>query len=174
MGNEFLSVVGTVEVFSLRVLSGSSVITTDDEVSRTEVLSDDRVPNSFPGSSHPHGEGQEGEGSHSLGVSADDRLVDTDTGEVVDISGLGESDDGVNEDVRVLLTGSTDGELSVSSVHGVTSLEGDDTGPRELVEVGSELGGSVCRVEPSILDLSRETSEKTYSEARRSRSVQES
>jgi hypothetical protein len=143
LSDELLSIVRTVKVLSLRVLSRSSVITTDDEVSRTKVLANDGVPDCLPRSSHPHSERKKGESSHTLGVGADDRLVDADTGEVVDISGLGESDDGVNENVGVLLTSGTDGELSVSSVHGVTSLESDDTGPRELVEVGSEFGGSV-------------------------------
>lgn len=143
LSDEFLSIVRTVEILSLRVLSGSGVVTTDDEVSRTEVLSDDRVPDGLAGSGHPHREGQEGERSHALGVRANDGLVNADTREVVNISGLRESDDGVDEDVGVLLTGSTNGELSVGSVHRVAGLERDDAGPRELVEVGSELGGGV-------------------------------
>ena len=129
LGYELLSVVRTVEVLTLRVLSRSSVITTDDEVSRSEVLSDDSMPNCLARSSHSHSERQESESSHSLGVGTDDGLVDTDTGEVVDISGLGESYDGVNENVGVLLTSGTNGKFSVSAVHGVSGLESDDTGP---------------------------------------------
>jgi len=105
------------------------VITTNDEVSRTEVLSDNGVPNCLTRSSHSHSERQESESSHSLRVGTDDGFVDSDTGEVVDISGLGESDDGVNENVGVLLTSSTNGKFSVSAMHRVSGLESDDTGP---------------------------------------------
>jgi hypothetical protein len=62
---------------------------------------------------------------------------------VVDISGLGQTDNGVNEDVGSSLSSSSDSELSVSSVHGVSGLESDNSPPRELVEVGSELSGGV-------------------------------
>lgn len=121
------------------------MITTDDEVSCTKVLSDDRVPNSFARSSHPHSEGKECESSHTLRVSTDDGFVNSNTSEVVNISGFGEADDGVNENVGVLLTSGTNGKLSVSSVHRVASLESDNTGPRELVEVGAKFSGSVWK-----------------------------
>lgn len=64
---------------------------------------------------------------------------------MVDVSSLGESNDGVDEHVGLVLAGSADGELAVSTVHGVARLERDDAAPRELVEVSAELGGSVCR-----------------------------
>lgn len=41
---------------------------------------------------------------------------------MVNVSGLGESDDRVNEDVGLSVSGSSDGELSVGSVHGVSGL----------------------------------------------------
>ena len=44
-------------------------------------------------------EGQEGKVTHAVGVFLHDRLVDANTGIVVDITRLGQTDDGVNEDV---------------------------------------------------------------------------
>jgi hypothetical protein len=79
--------------------------------------------------------------SKTLGVRRHESLVRADTGVVVDVSGLGEADDGVDEDVGAVLAGGTDGELAVSAVHGVTGLEGDNLAPCDLLEVGAELGG---------------------------------
>jgi hypothetical protein len=144
LSNELLRVVRTVEVFTLRVLSRSGVITSDNEVGGSEVFSDNSVPNGLSGSSHSHSQRKEGEVSHTFGVRGHERLVSSDTGVVVDISGLGKTDNGVDEDVGPSLTGGSDSKLSVGSVHGVSGLESNDLAPCELVEVVSELGGGVC------------------------------
>jgi hypothetical protein len=103
------------------------------------VLADNGVPESLTGTSHAHSEGQEGESSHAGGVAADNGFVDTDTGEVVDIAGLGQTDNGVDQDVGLARTSSTDSQLTMGTVHGVTSLEGNNTGPVQLLEVGADL-----------------------------------
>lgn len=123
----------------LPVLSRSSVIPTDDEVGSSKVLPNNRVPKSLPGSSHPHSQRQQGQSSHTIRVSLDDCFVDSYSSESINISGLGKSNDGVDEDVGEVLTSSTDSQLSVSPVHGVSGLEGNDSSPGELVEVGTEL-----------------------------------
>lgn len=46
-------------------------------------------------------------------------MVNTDTGEMVDVTGLGQTDDRVNEDVGLTGTGSTDSEFPVCAMHGV-------------------------------------------------------
>jgi hypothetical protein len=74
---------------------------------------------------------------HTLWVRRHEGLVSPDSGVVVDISRLGESDNRVNEDVCSSLSSSSDSEFSVGSVHGVSGLESDDGPPRELVKVGS-------------------------------------
>ena len=107
-------------------------------------------------------EGQEGKVTHAVGVFLHDRLVDANTGIVVDITRLGQTDDGVNEDVlsgvsaivvnriqrdahhSLALTGSADGQLPVRAVHRVARLEGDDLPPGELLEVVAELGRGVA------------------------------
>lgn len=72
------------------------MITSDNEVGSSKVLADDGVPDGLTRTGHTHGEGEEGEGSHSVGVGADDGLVDTDTGEGVNISGCGKVESGVS------------------------------------------------------------------------------
>ena len=84
--------------------------------------------------------------SHTLRVGRHQSLVSSDSSVVVDISGLGQSDDRVNKDVGSSLSSSSDSELSVGSVHGVSGLESDNLSPCNLVEVGSELRGGVCSV----------------------------
>lgn len=145
LGNELLGVVRTIEVLTLRVLTGTGVVSTDNEVGRTKVLSDNGVPDSLPGTSHPHSEGQESKVGHTLGIRGHESLVSSDTSVVINISGLGKTDNGVDEDVCSSLTGSSDGELSVGTVHRVSGLESDNLAPGELVEVSSELGGSVSK-----------------------------
>lgn len=140
--DEVLGVVRAVVVLAVLVLTGTSVVTTDNEVGRTVVLADDGVPEGLARTTHAHGEGKESESGHAVGVTGQESLVDTDTGEVVDVTRLGHANDGVDEDVGLLRAGSTDGKLTVSAVHGVASLESDDLLPSELVEVGSELRGS--------------------------------
>lgn len=142
LGNELLGVVRTIKVLTLRVLTGTGMVSADNEVGRTKVLSDNGVPDSLPGTSHPHGEGQESKVGHTLGIRGHESLIGSDTSVVIDISGLGKTDNGVDEDVCSSLTGSSDGELSVGPVHRVSGLESDNLSPGELVEVSSELGGS--------------------------------
>lgn len=56
---------------------------------------------------------------------------------VVDVSRLGETDDGVDEDVGLTISGGANGEFAMGSVHRVTSLERYDLAPCELLEVCS-------------------------------------
>ena len=140
-----LGVVGTVEVDTLGVLPGTGVVTTNNEVGGTMVLPDDGVPDGLTGTTHPHGQGQETEDGHAVGVAGEESLVGTDTGEVVDVTGLGQTDDGVDQHIGLLGTRGTDGQLTVSTVHGVSGLEGDNPGPAELVKMNAELRGGVAQ-----------------------------
>ena len=140
-----LSVVGAVEVLTLGVLTGAGVVTTNNEVGGTMVLPDDGVPDGLTGTTHTHGQGQETQDGHTVGVTGEESLVGTDTGEVVNVTGLGKTNNGVDQDVGLVGAGSTDSQLTVSSVHGVSGLESDNSGPAELVEVDTELCGSVAQ-----------------------------
>lgn len=141
--DKVLGIVRAVEILAGRILSGASVVTANDEVGGSVVLTDNGVPECLTGTSHAHGQGQERESSHAGGVAANDGLVDTDTSEVVNVTGLSQTNDGVDEDVGLARAGSANSQLAVSTVHGIAGLESNDTGPVELLEVGAELSGSV-------------------------------
>lgn len=143
--DEVLCVVRAVEVLALRVFAGPRVVPTDDEVGCAKVLADDGVPDGFARACHSHGEGKEGEVAHAVGIFGHDGLVYTYPSVVIDVARLGETDDGVDEDVGLTLTRCTDGELAVRSVHRVTCLECDDFAPGDFLEVRSELSGCVYR-----------------------------
>jgi hypothetical protein len=63
---------------------------------------------------------------------------------VVNVTGLGETNNGVDEDVGLARAGSADSQFTVSAVHGVSGLESDNSGPAKLVEVQTDLCGRVC------------------------------
>ena len=65
----------------------------------------------------------------SVRVAAHDGLVGSDTSVVIDITRLGQAHDGVNENVRLVLSRSSNGEFSMGAVHRVTSLESGNLAP---------------------------------------------
>ena len=72
-------------------------------------------------------------------------MVDTHPGEVVDVTWFGQADNGVDEDVSLASSGSADCQFSMGSMHGVTSLKGNDTRPAEFFKVNSEFRRSVAQ-----------------------------
>jgi hypothetical protein len=117
------------------------------EVGSTVVLSDDSVPDGFSRTGHSHGQGQQGQVRHTVGVLGHQSLVRSNTGVVVDISGLGQTDNRVDQDVGLSLSGRSDGQFSVGSVHGVSGLESDDLSPCHLLEEASQLGRGVSQID---------------------------
>lgn len=144
--NRVLGVVWAVELLALAVLSWAGVITSDNEVGRTEVLANDRVPDSLTRTTHAHGKREETEDGHTVRVAGKECLVDTDTGEMVNVSWLGKTDDWMNEDIGLARTSSANRQLTMSAVHWVAGLESNDAGPAQFVEVKAELSRSVFKV----------------------------
>lgn len=99
--NQVLRIVRAVEILSLRIFAWSGVVTADNEVSGTEILSNDGMPHSLPWSGHAHSERQKGQVTHSIRVFLHDRFVYSDAGIMINIAGLGEADNGVNEDILI-------------------------------------------------------------------------
>lgn len=141
--NGVLSIVGAVEVLALGVATGTGVVTADNEVSGTVVLTDDSVPDGLTGTTHTHGKAEQTQNGHAVGVTGEEGLIGTDTSEVVNVTRLGQTNDGVDQDVSLARASRADGQLTVSTVHGVTGLESDNAGPAQLVEVNAELSGGV-------------------------------
>jgi len=138
-----LSIVGAIELDTLGVASGASVVSSDNEVSGTMVLTDNGVPDGLTGSSHAHSKWEKAKDSHTIGISGEESLVDTYTGEVINVAWFGETHNGVDKDVCLTRPGSTDSELSVGPVHGIPRLESNNLGPSQLLKVQSQFGGSV-------------------------------
>ena len=119
------------------------MVTTNDEVGYTKVLSDDGMPHSFAGSCHTHGEWEQSELTHSVRVLGHNGLIDTYTGIVVNITRLRETDNRVDKDVSLALACSADRQFTVGTMHRITSLESDNLAPRELLEVCAKFGGRI-------------------------------
>jgi hypothetical protein len=62
---------------------------------------------------------------------------------VINVAGLCETDDGVNEDVGLPLTRCAHGQLAVSTVHGIACLEGDYFAPCQFFEMRAKLRRSI-------------------------------
>lgn len=175
--HRMLGVIRAVELDSLGVLARTSMVASNDEMCSSVILPDDGVPDGFTRSTHAHGQRQQTQDSHSIGVTGEDGLVHTHTSEVVDISGLSETDDGVDQDIRLTGAGGANRQFTVSPVHRIStavsltilgsyygnrkripSLEGDNPGPAELVEVSAQLCGSVYTIIVRILSFDRDLS----------------
>jgi hypothetical protein len=140
-----LGVVRSVELLSSAVLSGTGVVSANNEVGASVVLTDDGVPDSLTRTAHTHSQRKQTKDRHTVGVAGHESLVDTHTGEVVNVTGLGQTHNGVDEDIGLSVTGSTDSELTVSTVHRVSGLEGNNARPAKLVEVESEFGRGISQ-----------------------------
>ena len=127
-----LCVVRAVEVFAGTVLAWAGMVSTDDEVGGSVVLADDGMPDGFSRSAHPHRQRKQAQDGHAIWVSREESLVDADTGEVVDISWLGQTYDGMNQDVGLACSRCSYGKFSMSTVHWIPRLEGNDSGPAEF------------------------------------------
>lgn len=80
-----------------------------------------------------------------FGIRGYESLVSLDMSVVINIFGFGKIDNGVDEDVCLLLMGSLDGEFLVGMVYRVLGLESDNFLLGEFVEVSLEFGGSVLK-----------------------------
>ena len=151
-----LGVVRAVEVFAGAVLAGAGVVAADDEVRGAVVLADDGVPDRLPRSTHAHGQREQTQDGHAVGVAREQRLVNPHPGEVVDVAGFGQADDGVDEDVGLAGPGGADCQFSVGPMHGVAGLKGNNARPAKLFEMDPELGRSVAKSDIVIVVQSRD------------------
>lgn len=69
------------------------------------VFPDDRMPEGFPGTSHAHGQGQETEDYSIVGECLDDRLKASYSGIMVYVARMGQSDNGMHEDINLVPAG---------------------------------------------------------------------
>jgi hypothetical protein len=111
------------------------MVSSDDEMRRTKIFPNNCMPYRLPRTCHAHSKGKKCKVAHAIGVLGHDSFVDTHTSIVIDIPRFCETDDGVDEDISLTLTGSADGKFTMGSVHWIASLEGHDFAPCKLLEV---------------------------------------
>jgi hypothetical protein len=139
-----LCIIWTVKFLSFTVLARSCVVTTHDEMSCSIVLADDSMPDSFAGSTHTHGQRKKTKDCHTVGISWEEGLVNTDTGEMVDVTRFRQTNNWVDKNIRLASTSGADSQLPMGSMHGVSGLEGNDLGPAELVKVKAKFCRCIC------------------------------
>tara|TARA_R110002003_G_scaffold202_10_gene15724 strand:- start:8922 stop:9542 length:621 start_codon:yes stop_codon:yes gene_type:complete len=115
------------------------VVTSNNEVGSAVILADDGVPDGLTRTTHAHSKRQESQHSHTIRVARHQRLVDADTCEVIDVTRLGETDNGVDQDIGLASPRSANSQLTMSAVHRIPGLESNNLLPAELVEVQTQL-----------------------------------
>ncbi len=121
------------------------MIAADNKVRCAIVFADDSMPKGLSRACHAHCKRKKSKVRHAIGIFSHDRLVDTDTSVVVDVTGFGEANDGMDEDICLVLACGTDSQFTMRTVHGIARLECSNFPPCELFEVCAEFRRSVCR-----------------------------
>jgi len=117
------------------------VISTRNKVTRTLILSNNSVKHALSWSSHSHT--QRNRTQHSLDIVLRLQVLDSvltlHSRLVIDVPGLRRSHNRVNQQVTVVLFGSSDREFNVRKVEGVPGLEGNDSVPAFLLQFTLQL-----------------------------------
>ena len=81
------------------------------------IAPDNSVPYSLPRTTHSHSQTQQTKDSHTIWISGQECLVNSDAGEVIDISRLSQTDYGMNQDVCLPRPSSPYSKFSVGTMH---------------------------------------------------------
>ena len=136
---QILRVIGAIEIITGRVLAGARVVAAHDEMGAAVVLADQTVPHGLAGAGHAHGEVQQAHRGGGGRVFVQHGLVAAHAGKVVHIAGLGQADNGVDQQVRLRFTRGAEGQFLVRAVQGVAGLEGHNLAPAHLAKIGTQL-----------------------------------
>jgi hypothetical protein len=139
-----LCIIWAVKFFSFAVFARSCMVATHNEMSCPIVLANDSMPNSFTGSTHTHGQREKTKDCHAIGVSWEQGLVNADTGEMVNVTRLRQTDNWVDKNICLTSTSGADCQLAMGSMHGVSGLESNNLGPTEFVEVKAKFCRCIC------------------------------
>ena len=135
-----LRIVGTVEVDAAGVLTRTSMVPADDEMSCAVIFPDDGVPQGFAWSAHAHRQRQQCKHRHAVRVARKKCLIDTHPREVVNVTRLGQADDGMDEHVGLARPCGTHGQLTVGAMHGIARGLKTSIASRELGQQVTESG----------------------------------
>ena len=93
---QFLRVVGAVEILAVRIFSRTGVIAADDEVGAAMILADQAVPEGFARSAHAHGERKHGEFDRAVRIFREQQLITASADEIIHVARLGHADRGMD------------------------------------------------------------------------------
>ena len=79
------------------------MVATDNKVRCTIVFADDSVPERLSRARHAHCKRKKCEVCHSIRILGHDGLVDANTSVMVDVTGLGEANNRMDEDICLVL-----------------------------------------------------------------------
>ena len=122
------------------------MVAADDEVRDAVVLADDPVPHGLARPAHAHRQRQQRQRRRPVRVARHDALVAADPGVVVDVAGLRETHDRMDQQIGLHLFGGAERELEVRAMQRVARLEGDDLAPPQQREVLAQLRGRVPEI----------------------------
>src|SRR5690348_11944451 len=100
------------------------------------VLADQSVPDCFSWSSHSHRERQQRKLRCALRKLCQHELIAANPRKVVYVTGSGDPHCGMDQQAGLHLFGRKKSEFHMGTVHGVPSLERDNTAPAETSEFG--------------------------------------
>ena len=119
------------------------MVAADNKMRCAMVFADDGMPDSLSWAAHTHSEREKSQDCHTVGIAGEESLVDTDTSEVVNIARFCQPDHWMNENICASCTGRAERKFTMGSMHGIPGLEGNDTGPTQLVEMKAKFGRRV-------------------------------
>ena len=142
--HDFLRIIRTVEWLATRIISRPRMISADNEVIGAVIAADDGMKQSFLWTCHAHCQWEQAKhGVFLIVVIINQRLVRADAGIVIDVTGLGHADHGMNDQRAFDFRRGALGEFLVDAVQGIASLESNDVVVSHLFEHFTHLSGRV-------------------------------
>ena len=143
---KLLGIIGPIERFAIRVLSGTCMIAAHDEVCATVIFSNQPVPYCFARATHAHRERQHGKLDRPLWILCEQQLIATRADVVVDVSWLCHSHRRMNQQVCFDLLGCAHRQFNVRTMHGIPRLKCNNIAPAKARKISAHFrrGKSQC------------------------------
>ena len=128
------------------------MVAADDQMVGAVVAADDRVPHRLARAGHAHRQRQQSQqDAVRVVVAVGQGFVGADPGEVIHVAGLGQADDGVQQERAVHLFGGTFGQFLVDAVQRVAGLERHHIGMAELRQPGAGLRRGQAQIDEIVV-----------------------
>jgi hypothetical protein len=117
------------------------MVAADDHVRTTAILSDESVPNRFARPGHTHGKREESKFRGATWILRQNCLVASDAGEVINVTRLCHSHRRMNQQTRLSLSASAEGQFDMGTMHGIARLECDNPAPALPAKLPTQFRG---------------------------------